>query len=209
MKKTFSPLSLSIRWVGLFGMLCLWASCSSPRLAQNASPANGHAYMAKSDEAPQAAQGKSKVLDPVWDAEHVELVASNDPAMLPAVTKKLDASLSELAIENPTLARKVSKLVHKAEKQAAASSEKNLQPASVKDQNAAQKLIAKAEKKFDIMKAKKADAAQANTALVGLGALLAVVGLVLVLATSGTAATIGLVALIVGVVLLILSLLTN
>jgi uncharacterized membrane protein len=159
--------------------------------------------VAYTDEAPQAAQSS------MASAEEVELVASSDPTMLPAIAKTIDASLAELSAENPKLARKMAKIVHKVEKQAAANTDEKSGIASAKDKNAAQKLIAKAEKKFDIMKAKQANAAQANATLIGLGALLAIVGLVLVLATSGTASTIGLVALIVGVVLLLVSLFTG
>lgn len=203
MRKIISSSAISIRWMGLFGLLCVWTSCSSPKLAQN-STIHNHAYLSETPEAPQAAQAGPEATI----ADDVELVASSDPTMLPAVSENLAASVNELAIENPKLARKVAKLARKVEKQAA-TSENVVQQASAKDQHAAKQLLAKAEKKFDIMKAKKANAAQANTTLVALGALLAIVGLVLVLATSGTASTIGIVALGVGVVLLIISLLTN
>jgi vancomycin resistance protein YoaR len=203
MRKIISSSAISIRWMGLFGLLCVWTSCSSPKLAQN-STIHSHAYSAETTEAPQAAQGRTEATI----AEDAELVASSDPTILPAVSENLAASVNEIAIENPKLARKVAKLANKVEKQAAVS-KNGVQQANVKDQHAAKQLLAKAEKKFDIMKAKKANAAQANTTLVALGALLAIVGLVLVLATSGTASTIGIVALGVGVVLLIISLLTN
>jgi hypothetical protein len=203
MKKTSSLFKFSIRWMGLFSMLCLWASCSSLKPAQN------HINMAQADEVPQAAQTKSESTKLLWSAEEVELIASNDPTMLPAVSEKLDASFTELAVENPKLARKMSKVVHKLEKQVAVNSQDQPLQASAKNKNAARKLMAKAERKFDILKAQKAEAAQANTTLVALGALLAIVGLVLVLATSGTAATIGLISLVIGVVLLIISLVSN
>jgi hypothetical protein len=208
MKKTISSVNLSMRWMGLLSMLCLWASCSSPKLAQHALSSNNPVYVAQADEAPQAAQTNSASTNSSEPAEAVELIASNDPTMLPAVSEKLDASLTELAVENPKLARKMSKVVHKLEKQTAVTSPNQALQASAKDKNAAQKLMAKAEKKFDILKAKKAEAAQANTTLVALGALLAVVGLILLLATSGTAATVGLISLVIGVVLLIISLLS-
>ena len=203
MRKIISSSAISIRWMGLFGLLCVWTSCSSPKLAQHSS-VHKHAYLSETTEAPQAAQARPEATI----ADDVELVASSDPTVLPAVSENLAASVNELAIENPKLARKVAKLARKVEKQAA-TSENVVQQASAKDQHAAKQLLAKAEKKFDIMKAKKANAAQANTTLVALGALLAIVGLVLVLATSGTASTIGILALGVGVVLLIISLLTN
>jgi hypothetical protein len=208
MRKTNYSLTLSIQCMGLVAMLCFWTSCSSPKLAQTALPLNNHTSAAYTDEAPQAAQARPEATDLQWTAEEVELVASNDPTMLPAVTKQLDASLADLSAENPKLARKMSKLVHKAEQQAAVNTDNASQKATAKDLTAVKKLLSKAEKKFDIKKAKEANAAQANTTLVGLGALLAVVGLVLLLVTSGTAATIGLISLIVGVVLLVISLLS-
>jgi ABC-type bacteriocin/lantibiotic exporter with double-glycine peptidase domain len=166
-------------------------------------PSDQTTSVAYTDEAPQAAQSS------MASAEEVELVASNDPTMLPAIAQSVDASLTELSAENPKLARKMAKIVQKVEKQAAASTDNTSGIATAKDKNAAQKLIAKAEKKFDIMKAKQANAAQANATLIGLGALLAIVGLVLLLATSGTGATLGLISLIVGVVLLVISLLSR
>lgn len=209
MNKTSSFFNLSIRWMGIFGLLCLWASCSSPKLAHHALSSKNHVYMVQTDEVPQAAQTNSESLSSRESAQEAELIASNDPAMLPVAAQKLDASLTELAVENPKLAHKMSKVVHKLEKQVAVNSQDESLQASAKDKNAARKLMSKAEKKFDILKAQKAEAAQANTTLVGLGALLAIVGLVLVLATSGTAATIGLISLVIGVVLLIISLLSN
>ena len=198
----------SIRWMGVLSMLCLTVSCSSPRLAQTTLPSDQTTPVALLDEAPQAAQTRPAMTDLPANVEEVELVASTDPSLLPAIAKQVDASLTNLSAENPRLARKVAKIARKAEEQAAASVSNPDQAAIAKDQNAAQKLLAKATKKFDIMKAKKADAAQANTTLVGLGALLAVVGLVLLLATSGSGPTIGLISLIVGVVLLVISLLS-
>jgi hypothetical protein len=208
MKETISPVNLSIRWMGFLSMLCLWTSCSSPKLAQHTLSSNDRVYVAQADEAPQAAQTNSASTNSPGSAKEVELIASNDATMLPAVSEQMDASLTELAVENPALARKMSKVVHKLEKQTSVTSQNQPLHASAKDKNAAQKLMAKAEKKFDIMKANKAKAAQANTTLVALGALLAVVGLVLVLATSGTASTVGLISLVIGVVLLIISLLS-
>ena len=209
MKKTIPPFNLSIRWMGVLGMLCLWSSCSSPKHTQQAALSAGNPiYMAQAAEAPQAAQTHSHATQPLWSAQEEELVASNDPGMLPAISQKLDASLPELAVENPKLARKLTKVIGKLEKQPAVASQNPALQASAKDKNAAQKLMAKAEKKFDILKAKKANAAQANSTLVALGALLAIVGLVLVLASSGTAATVGLISLVIGVVLLIISLLS-
>ncbi len=69
-------------------------------------------------------------------------------------------------------------------------------------------MLAKAEKKFDAKKAQGEKAAQAQTGLVALGALLAVGGLVLALVTSGTAATIGWVALAIGLIVLLISVLS-
>jgi ABC-type transport system involved in cytochrome bd biosynthesis fused ATPase/permease subunit len=142
-------------------------------------------------------------------SREVELVASSDPHMLPAVARQLDAALTDLSAQNPILARKVAKMVKKVEQPATTEAVNSSQEAITKNESAARKMLAKAEKKFDIMKAKSANAAQANTALIGLGALLSVVGLVLLLATSGTGATVGLIALIIGVVLLILGLLSG
>jgi hypothetical protein len=208
MKKNRSPFNFSIQWMGLLGMCCIWASCSSPKLAQNTLSSNNHMYMAQADEAPQAAQTQSVSTNLPESSQEVELMASNDPAMLPAVAEKMDASLKGLAVEKPALARKMSKVVDKLENQASNNADNKPLQASAKDKKAAGKLLAKAEKKFDILKTKKAEAAQANTTLVALGALLAIVGLVLLLATSGTAATVGLISLVIGVVLLIISLLS-
>jgi hypothetical protein len=165
--------------------------------------------VAYADEAPQAAQVRAEATDIQEASQQVELVASSDPHMLPAVAQQLDAAMTDLSAENPKLARKVAKMVKKVEQQATTEAENPSQGAITKNENAAKKMLAKAEKKFDIMKAKSANAAQSNTALIGLGALLSVVGLVLLLATSGTGATVGLIALIIGVVLLILGLLSG
>ncbi|QHT66375.1 hypothetical protein GXP67_06735 [Rhodocytophaga rosea] len=208
MKTTFS-FKLSIQWMGFLGMLCLWSACSSPRLAHHALSSNNSISIAQQDEAPQAAHTNSASTTSLESAQEVELMASNNANLLPAVSEKLDVSLTALSVENPTLARKMTKVVGKLEKQTAVSFQNQPVQASATNKNAAKKLLAKAEKKFDILKEKKADAAQANTTLVALGALLAIVGLVLVLASSGTAATVGLISLVIGVVLLIISLVSN
>jgi hypothetical protein len=195
--------------MGLFSLLCLWTACSSPKLAQSSVSTHKTTAVAYQDQAPQAAQSRPQTQDLQQHTQEVELVASNDPTMLPAVTKQLEASLTELSAENPRLARKMSRMARKVETQVSATADNTSGVASAKEKSALQKLMAKAEKKFDITKAKKADAAQANATLVGLGALLAVVGLVLLLATNGTGATVGLILLVIGVVLLVISLLSR
>ena len=206
MKRTIQASLLSVRMIGLMASLCLWTACSGPRHAQlrSTTPDTGTAFAANVDEAPQAAQGNpDAALAPV--AAEPALLASSDPATAASADPTLDEALKTLSTERPKLARKLGNAV----RQAGVSDGKAASPnAFAKTKKSLGKVLAKAEKKFDAKKAQGEKAAQANTGLVALGALLAVGGLVLALLTSGTAATIGWVALAIGLVVLLISVLS-
>ncbi len=199
-------------WVGLFVCLCLWTGCSSPKLARiTSTQLNTQATTNYSAEetAPQAAQSKEAIAADAFSVDEPVLTASTESATPADVARNAETTLA-LSSQHPQLSRKVAKLMDKVQNQPLTDTNEQASPQKqAAEQKFAKKLLAKAEKKFDIMKAKQGNAAQANSTLIGLGALLAIVGLVLVLATSGTAATIGVVSLVVGVVLLVLSLITN
>ncbi len=166
----------------------------------------GTSYLAA--DAPQGAQVNQASSYAAAPVEGADLTASSDPVI--AIVDANHAKALSAVSQHPQFSRKVDKLINKAKNQSSAGTVKNTSASTqTSDMKFAKKLLSKAEKKMDIMKAKQGKAAQANATLVGLGALLAIVGHVLVLATSGTAATIGVVALAVGVILLILSLISN
>jgi hypothetical protein len=190
--------------MSLVALVCLWTACSAPRHSQVSStiPSHGDAITAVADEAPQAAQSNSGAA--AQTAEEPVLLASNEPATVSA-DGQLDNNLKTLAAERPQLARKLGNAVREAQSNNGKAAP---QAKMAKAANSLRKVMAKAEKKFDVKKAEGEKAAQANTSLVALGALLAVGGLVLLLVTSGTAQTIGVIALVVGLVLLLISLLS-
>jgi|GEM_PF-3474576 len=206
MKRTIHASLLSVRMIGLVASLCLWTACSAPRHAQlrSTAPDSGAALAGTVDEAPQAAQGNpDAVLAPV--AAEPALLASSDPATAVSANPTLDEALKTLSAERPKMARQLGNAV----RQAGVTDGKVASPnAFTKTKKSLGKVLAKAEKKFDAKKAQGEKAAQANTGLVALGALLAVGGLVLALLTSGTAATIGWVALAIGLIVLLISVLS-
>jgi len=206
MKKTIPAALLSIRMIGLIVSLCLWTACTAPRQAQlrSTTPGPDAALTAVADEAPQAAQGNPDA-GPAQLADEPVLLASNEPATVASANPTLDEALKTLSAERPKMARKLGSAV----RQAGVADGKAASPdALTKAKKSLGKALAKAEKKFDAKKAQGEKAAQAQTGLVALGALLAVGGLVLALVTSGTAATIGWVALAIGLIVLLISVLS-
>jgi hypothetical protein len=188
-----------MRMIGLIASLCLWTACSAPRQAQlrSTSPGSEVALTAVADQAPQAAQGNP--------GAEPALLASNDPATVVSATPTLDEAFKTLSAERPKMVRKLGSAVQKA----GVADGKAASPNALnKAKKSLGKALAKAEKRFDAKKAQSENAAQAQTGLVALGALLAVGGLVLALVTSGTAATIGWVLLVVGLVVLLISVLS-
>ncbi len=199
MRKTVPGSLLSMRMIGLIASLCLWTACSAPRQAQlrSTSPGSEVALTAVADQAPQAAQGNP--------GAEPALLASNDPATVVSATPTLDEAFKTLSAERPKMVRKLGSAVQKA----GVADGKAASPNALnKAKKSLGKALAKAEKRFDAKKAQSENAAQAQTGLVALGALLAVGGLVLALVTSGTAATIGWVLLVVGLVVLLISVLS-
>ena len=206
MKKTIPAALLSMRMIGLIASLWLWTACTAPRQAQLRATAPGPdaALTATADEAPQAAQG-SPDAGAAQLADEPALLASNEPATAASAHPTLDEALKTLSAERPKMARKLGSAV----RQAGVADGKAASPhALTKASRSLGKVLAKAEKKFDAKKAQSEKAAQAQTGLVALGALLAVGGLVLALVTSGTAATIGWVALAIGLIVLLISVLS-
>lgn len=204
MKRTTQRLVLPLRVMSLIAFVCLWTACSTPRHAQVNStlPTHGDAITAVADGTPQAAQGNPGAPQ---TAEEPVLLASTQPVTVAPADGQLANSLKTLAAERPQLARKLGNAV----KEAQSNTGKVASRAGMaKAANSLRKAMAKAEKKFDVKKAEGEKAAQANSSLVALGALLAVGGLVLLLVTTGTVQTIGVIALVVGLVLLLVSLLT-
>ena len=206
MKSTIQASLLSVRMIGLVASLCLWTACSAPRHARlhSTAPDSRAVLAATVDEAPQAAQGNPDAASAPVAAEPA-LLASSDQATAVSANPSLDEALKTLSAERPKMARKLGNAV----RQAGVTDGKAASPnAFTKTKKSLGKVLAKAEKKFDAKKAQSENAAQANTGLVALGALLAVGGLVLALLTSGTAATIGWVALAIGLVVLLISVLS-
>jgi hypothetical protein len=195
-----------MRMIGLIASLCLWTACTAPRQAQLRSTAPGPdvALAAAADDAPQAAQGNPGA-GSAQLADEPALLASNHPAMVAPANPTLDEALKTLSAERPKMARKLGSAVQ----QAGVADEKAASPnALTQAKKSLGKVLAKAEKKFDAKKAQSEKAAQAQTGLVALGALLAVGGLVLALVTSGTASTVGWVALAIGLIVLLISVLS-
>ncbi len=206
MKKTIPAALSSMRMIGLIASVCLWTACTAPRQAQLRYPSPGPetALTAAADEAPQAAQGNPDA-GQAQLAEEPALLASNEPATVASANPTLDEALKTLSAERPKMARKLGSAV----RQAGVAEGKAASPnALTKARKSLGKVLAKAEKKFDAKKAQSEKAAQAQTGLVALGALLAVGGLVLALVTSGTAATIGWVLLAIGLIVLLISVLS-
>lgn len=206
MKKTVQAAVLSVRMIGLIASVCLWTACTAPRQAQLRStvPGPDAALTAVVDEAPQAAQGNPDA-GPAQVAAQPAFLASNDPATVASANPALDEALKTLSAERPKMARKLGNAV----RQTGVTDGKAVSPNALSNaKKSLGKAMAKAEKKFDAKKAQRENAAQANTGLVALGALLAVGGLVLALLTTGTAATIGWVALAIGLVVLLISVLS-
>jgi hypothetical protein len=206
MKKTIQVSLLSMRMIGLVASLCLWTACTAPRQAQlrSTTHTSDAALTAAADEAPQAAQGSPGASSAQLAAEPT-LLASNEPATVASADPKLDEALKTLSTERPKMARKLGNAVRQAGVADGKAASAN---ALTKAKKSLGKVLAKAEKKFDAKKAQSEKAAQAQTGLVALGALLAVGGLVLALVTSGTAATIGWVLLAIGLVVLLISVLS-
>ena len=206
MKKTVQAAVLSVRIIGLIACLCFWTACTAPRQAQVRSTAPGPdaAFTAAADEAPQAAQGNPDAGSSQLAAEPA-LLASNDAATVASANPTLDEALKTLSAERPKMARKLGNAVRQAGVADGKAAPAN---ALTKARKSLGKVLAKAEKKFDAKKAQSEKAAQAQTGLVALGALLAVGGLVLALVTSGTAATVGWVLLAIGLVVLLISVLS-
>ncbi len=200
MKKTVQAAALSVRMIGLIASLCFWTACTAPRQAQVrvTAPGPDAALTAVADEAPQAAQGNPDAAEPA-------LLASNDAATVATANPTLDEALKTLSAERPKMARKLGNAVRQA---GAADGKAAPANAMTKAKKSLGKVLAKAEKRFDAKKAQSENAAQAQTGLVALGALLAVGGLVLALVTSGTAATVGWVLLAIGLVVLLISVLS-
>lgn len=205
MKKTVQAAALSVRMIGLIASLCFWTACTAPRQAQVRFTAPGpDAALTAADEAPQAAQGNPDA-GPAQLAAEPALLASNDAATVATANPSLDEALKTLSAERPKMARKLGNAVRQA---GVADGKAAPAHAMTKAKKSLGKVLAKAEKKFDAKKAQGEKAAQAQTGLVALGALLAVGGLVLALLTTGTAATIGWVALGIGLIVLLISVLS-
>jgi hypothetical protein len=197
-------------WAGILALVCLWTGCSAPKLTQ-VSPAKLQAQTTiySVADAPQGAQVNQAPAYMAAMEDVQEFTASSEP-VISGTAATNSATFISAVPKNSQLSRKAVKLMDKVQKQSSTDvGNATSQVKQTNDIKFAKRLLSKAERKLDITKAKQGKAAQANTTLVGLGALLAIVGLVLVLATSGTAATIGVVALAVGVILLILSLISN
>ncbi|HEX8532180.1 MAG TPA: hypothetical protein VF646_19225 [Cytophagales bacterium] len=205
MKKNIPAALLSVRMIGLIAFVCLWTACTAPRQAQLRSASPGpETALAAAEEAPQAAQGNPDAA-PAQPADEPALLASNEPATVASANPTLDEALRTLSAEQPKMARKLGS----AARQANATHGKAASPEALnKVKKSLGKVLAKAEKKFDAKKAQSEKAAQAQTGLVALGALLAVGGLVLALVTSGTAATVGWVLLGIGLIVLLISVLS-
>jgi hypothetical protein len=206
MRKTVQAAVLSVRMIGLIASLCFWTACTAPRQAyvRPTAPGLDAALTAAADEAPQAAQGNPDA-GSVQLADEPTLLASNDAATVVSANPTLDEALKTISAERPKMARKLGNAVQQAGVADGKAASAN---AVTKAKKSLGKVLAKAEKKFDVKKAQSEKAAQAQTGLVALGALLAVGGLVLALVASGTAATIGWVLLAIGLIVLLISVLS-